>query len=198
VAAACRTGLDSGGDRIAFTRGLARSSRDADELCRWLPDDRTDHDVALDPQLRWQVVRRLALLGELDADAIEEERRHDGTAAGDLGAAAAWAARPTAEAKAEAWAALGTDDVSNRRFTALAAGLWPAEQAELAAPYLPEYLAAGPMWAARGPAFSLVVGQAFPAFHLDSVQLDLLRNAVADEVPTVLRRHWEDALDDRT
>ena len=127
-------------------------------------------------------------LGGLDAPGIEDERRRDGTADGDLGAATALASRPTAEAKAEAWAALVQDDVSNRRFGAVATGLWPAEQAELAAPYLPRYLEAGPRWAARGPAFSQVVGHGFPAFHLDDAQLDLLRQALAGDVPTVLRR----------
>ena len=198
VAAACRAGLTRGGDAVAFTRGLARASRDADELRRWLADDRTDHDVALDPQLRWRVVQRLALLGGLDAAAIEEERRRDGTANGDLGAAAALAARPTAEAKAEAWSVLTEGDLSNRRFSAITAGLWPAEQADLGAPYLPRYLEAGPSWAARGPAFSSVVGDGFPRFHLDETQLGLVREALAGDVPTVLRRAWEDALDDRT
>ena len=197
VAAACRAGLTRGGDAVAFTRGLARASRDAGELRRWLADDRTDHDVALDPQLRWRVVQRLALLGGLDAAAIEEERRRDGTANGDLGAAAALAARPTAEAKAEAWSVLTEGDLSNRRFSAITAGLWPAEQADLGAPYLPRYLEAGPSWAARGPAFSSVVGDGFPRFHLDETQLGLVREALAGDVPTVLRRAWEDALDDR-
>ena len=58
-------------------------------------------------------------------------------------------------------------------------------------------VASGPRWAARGPAFSQVVGMGFPAFHLDQTQLALLREALAGELPTVLRRHWEDALDDR-
>jgi aminopeptidase N len=198
VAAACRAGLDSGADPIAFTQGLARASRDVDELGRWLVDDRTDHDVVLDPQLRWRVVQRLALLGALDATAIEEEHRRDGTADAVLGAATALAARPTAEAKQEAWAALGAEDLSNRQFTAITNGLWPAEQAGLGAPYLPLYLEAGPRWARRGPAFSQVVAMGFPAFALDEAQLDLLREALAGDVPTVLRRYWQDVLDDRS
>ncbi|WP_028652947.1 aminopeptidase N [Nocardioides halotolerans] len=198
VAAACRAGLRSGGDPVAFTGGLARTGRDAEELRRWLAAGRTDHGVPLDPQLRWRVVQRLAALGELDATAIEDERRRDGTSTGDLGAAAARAARPVAAAKEAAWAALTEEDISNRLFSAVASGLWQAEQAELVAAYLPRYLDAGPRWAARGPAFSAVVGQAFPSFHLDDAQLGLLRDALAGDVPTVLRRAWEDALDDRT
>ena len=107
------------------------------------------------------------------------------------------AARPTAEAKEEAWGSLVAEDVSNRRFAAVTRGLWPAEQAELAAAYLPRYLEAGPRWARRGPAFSQVVGAGFPAFHLDRAQLDLLRATLSGDLPTVLRRYWQDALDDR-
>ena len=199
VAAACRAGLDAGGDPVAFTRGLAGAIGDLDELRRWLADGRTDHDVTLDPQLRWLVVQRLSGLGGLDADAIELERRRDGTADGDHGAATALAARPTPQAKAEAWAALTEDaEISNRRFTAVAAGLWSAEKADLGAPYLARYLEAGPRLAARGSAFSQVVGRAFPSFHLDGAQLDQLREALAGDVPSVLRRCWEDALDDRS
>ncbi len=197
VAAACRAGLDSGADPVAFTRGVARGSRDVEELGRWLAAGRSDHDVELDPQLHWLVVQRLALLGALESGAIEDERRRDGTADGDLGAATALAARPTAGAKEEAWASLVADDVSNRLFTAITRGLWPAEQAELAAAYLPRYLDAGPRWANRGPAFSQVVGAGFPAFHLDQAQLDLLQETLSGDLPTVLRRYWQDALDDR-
>ena len=201
LAAACRAGLADRHDPeevVALTRGLAATGRDVALFRRWLDDDRTDHGVTLDPTLRWRVVHRLAELGALDAAAIEDERRRDGTADGDLGADTALAARPTPEAKAAAWAALtGDDDISNRRFAAIAAGLWSPEHADLGAPYLPAYLEAAPRLAARGPAFSQVVGSAFPRFHLDDAQLQLLRDALAGEVPTVLRREWEDALDDR-
>jgi aminopeptidase N len=202
VAAACLAGLVGRHDEedlVALTRGLAATSRDAGLLGRWLADDRTDRGVELDPTLRWRVVHRLAELGALDGAAIEDERRRDGTADGDLGAATALAARPTAAAKAEAWSALSEDEaISNRLFTAVSAGLWSPEQADLVAPYLPVYLEAAPRLAARGPAFSQVVGRAFPQLHLDEAQLALLREALAGDVPTVLRRHWEDVLDDRS
>ena len=103
VAAACRAGLDSGGDPLSFTRGLARASRDADEVD-------TDGWPTTAPTTTWPSTRssgggwcrRLARLGGLDALEIEEERGRDGTADADLGAATALAARPTPEAKAEA------------------------------------------------------------------------------------------------
>jgi len=184
---------------IALARGLAATSRDPDELRRWLVRDRTDQGHELDPALRWAVVHRLAGLGALDDSEIDAERRTDGTAQGELGAATALAARPTAAAKATAWAAMTEDAaVSNRHFGALARGLWSPEQADLVAPYVPAYVAAGPGLARRGTAFAAAVGAAFPALHLDDAQLELVRTALRGDVPAVLRRSWEDSLDDRT
>ena len=201
LAGCLRTGLAGGPEAqraVALARGLALTSHDAEELRRWLTADRTDQGHELDPSLRWSVVHRLAGLGELDADGIEEERRRDGTAQGDLGAATALAARPTAEAKAEAWVSMSAAEISNRRFSALARGLWSPEQSELVAPYVPAYAAAGPGLAQRGSAFAAEVGSAFPALFLDDAQLELFRAALRGDVPAVLRRAWEDALDDRT
>ncbi len=88
-------------------------------------------------------------------------------------------------------------DVSNRRFAALAHGLWSPEQAELVAPYVEAYVAAAPALARRGSAFAASVGFAFPALFLDEAQLELVRTALRGDVPAVLRRSWEDSLDDR-
>ncbi|MEV6596494.1 hypothetical protein AB0M36_06440 [Actinoplanes sp. NPDC051346] len=89
-------------------------------------------------------------------------------------------------------------DVSVRRFKALAAGLWSVSQRELVAPYVAAYVARAPSLARRGSAFAAAVGRAFPALPLTSEELRLVRDALRDTVPTVLRRHWEDELDDRT
>ena len=198
MAAACRAGLDAGGDPVAFTRGLARASRDADELRRWLADDRTDHDVALDPQLRWRVVHRLAGLGGLDAEAIEDERRRDGTANGDLGAATALASRPTAEAKAEAWSPLTEDDdlqpsVRRDRRGAVAGRAGRPRRA------VPPPLPRGRTAAGRPRAGVLRRWSGMRSRGSTSTRRSsqLVREALAGDVPTVLRREWEDALDDR-
>jgi len=82
-------------------------------------------------------------------------------------------------------------------FTALMGGLWSLEQAELLAPWVTAYLAEAPALAERrGQAFSQVVGQAFPALPVGPDQVAELERALAGEVPTVLRRAWEDRLDD--
>ena len=200
IAAACA--LDGEPDQqraIALARGLAWATSDAALLRRWLHADATDQGLPLDPELRWAVIRRLAELGGIEAPQIETERLRDGTAAGDLGAATALAARPTAEAKSAAWAAMTKDpEVSVRRFRALAAGLWSLSQREVVAPYVAAYVQVAPSLARRGSAFAAEVGRAFPALPLTAEQLDLVRAALRDDMPTVLRRFWEDELDDRT
>ncbi len=144
---------------------------------------------------------RLATLGALDEAGIEDERQRDQSFAGDLGAARALAARPTAEAKAAAWATMSAPDVSNRVFEACAHGLWDPERVALCTPYVDAYLADSPaLCEHRGQGFSLVVGRnAFPALALSDAQRDRLAASLASgSVPTVLARLWNDHLDDLT
>jgi aminopeptidase N len=200
IAAACALEGEPNEQRaVALARGLAWATSDTALLRRWLAAGATDQGLALDPELRWAAVRRLAELGDFEAPQIEAERLRDGTAAGELGAVTALAARPTAEAKSAAWAAMTEDpDVSVRRFRALAAGLWSLSQRELVAPYVAAYLAVAPSLARRGSAFAAEVGRAFPALPLTADELALVRVALRGDLPAVLRRHWNDELDDRT
>lgn len=201
LAAACQTGLDSfPGEQqaLAFTGGLAASSRDADALGSWLDANRTGSGIELDPGLRWQIVHRLAEIGAADERLIEAELTRDPSGSGELGAATARASLPHLSAKDAAWASMADDDhVSNRMFDALATGLWSPEQADLLAPYVTRYFAEAPAIAERrGQAFSQVVGYAFPRLALTDDQVTELGNALAGDVPTVLRRLWEDRYDD--
>jgi aminopeptidase N len=64
------------------------------------------------------------------------------------------------------------------------------------APYVVRYLREAPAWAARGQAFAQVVGRARPGIALTDAQVGLLEQALAGNLPTVLRRQWEDWRDD--
>ncbi len=203
VAAACESGLASEPDdrlAVSLTRVLARTTPDAMLLHRWLVDRVTHTGIEVDQHLRWLAVVRLAALGELDAGAIAEERAADGTIRGVLGAAEALAARPDPDAKAESFARLlGEPPLSNREFEATASGLWDPEQAELVAPYVDRYLTEGLALARRrGPSFEDQLGDAFPTVPFTDAQVALLAETLAGDVPTVLRRAWEDAHDDLT
>ena len=183
--------------RQAFAEVLATSTTDTALLEGWLRGATVPGGPTLDPALRWRAIGRLAALGAVDEAAIEAEKLADGTIDGELGAATALAARPSAQAKAEAWAQALDPEVSNRRFGALMAGLWSVEQGDLLAPYVTAYLAEAPGLARRrGQAFSQAVGRAFPALPLTPAQVGELEAALAGDVPTVLRRAWEDRVDD--
>ncbi|WP_395656705.1 aminopeptidase N [Nocardioides sp.] len=198
LAATCATGLLHATDpdlAEGFATGFAETTHDAAALAGWLAADGVG-SLPLTPALRWRVVRRLAALGAADAGAIEAERvRRPGLDA-DLGAAAALAARPTADAKEAAWAVAAAPDVGNRLLTAVLEGLWSVEQADLLAPYVDRYLSEAPGWAARGDGFAQVVGRARPALLLGAAQRALLDEQLAGDLPTVLRRSWADWAED--
>ena len=182
--------------RAAASRVLASCSTDGDQLRAWL--DHADLP-APDQDVRWLVVRRLAALG--DDTHLANERSADRSVSGELGARAASAATPTAEAKAAAWASLVSGDLSNREFEAVAAGFWQWDQTDLVRPYLdrhaPDLLELG---ARSGQAMGDIIGAAFPWLpltpHDRSVVRSGLEQALAGDVPTVLRRTWDDLLDD--
>ena len=202
VSAACTLALAASPEpslAVAAARGLAATTDDPDLLREWLAAGQVG-GTELDRDLRWLVVRRLVVLGA-DPALIAVELSDDPSAAGQLGARAARAAIPTAEAKAAAWSELYDSDPSNREFTATSTGFWSTGQADLVAPYLVRYAAEAPAVAKRrGQAYSLVVGNSFPFLPLATADLQALRDALAarvDEgVTTVLARTWSDRIDD--
>jgi aminopeptidase N len=201
VAAACESGLASEPHpevALALSRSLAETTPDAVLLEQWLVDRATHTGIELDPTMRWSAILRLAALGALTPEQIDEERQGDGTLVGELGALRALAAIPDPEGKARAWARMFEDPhVSNRVFVASAEGFWDPEQVELVHPYVARYLADAPAVArARGQAFSQIVGRAFPNIPLGDPDVSALEEALEGDVPTVLRRSWEDRLDD--
>jgi len=203
-AATLRAASAAGGDSLVLpaTRGLAACTSDAKLLLAWLDkghtdSGRSDGGVAVDTDLRWRVLRRLAELGAVDEQRIDAEAAADPSTEAETGAARARAALPAAQAKEKAWQLLAADDVPNRVFSATAEGFWVPEQADLVTAYVDRYFAEAPAWAARrGQGFSLVVGGAFPRLEARAETATALGEALAGDVPTVLRRAWEDQLDD--
>jgi len=150
-----------------------------------------------DPELAWRILVRLAELGAVGAGRIERFEARQPSAQARTGAARALAAMPTTEAKARAWEVFSADEVDNRVFHAVGLGLWTPEQAALSAPYVERYLNESPIWAARrGQGFSRTVGGVFPMHAVAETTREGLRTALDGEVPTVLRRAWNDRLDD--
>jgi aminopeptidase N len=190
-------GATEGGDpRLApgASRVLARLSADRDHLVAWLGRD----DV--DPSVRWAAVQRLAELGVPSHSDAESAR--DQSVSGHHAGLTARALVPTEATKAEMWERLMSGELGSHEYGAVAAGFWGWEQAELLRPYLDRYVTDGLALARRsGQAMADVIGDAFPRLPLTRDVRRELRTAVASalgagDVPTVLARAWNDALDD--
>ncbi|MFI8217005.1 aminopeptidase N [Streptomyces sp. NPDC085932] len=191
---------DNPGLRLIAVRHRIGAAAHPDTIAAWLADGTVPGGPELDPELRWRVLARLAVLGATDEAAIAAELQRDPSATGQEGAARCRAALPDPEAKARAWAAMfSSDDLSNYLFSATARGFWQPEQADLVREYVPRYYAdAVPVADRRGPAIATAVGRdAFPAHAVDADSLHLGEQCLRDADPgPALRRSLVDQLDD--
>jgi len=146
---------EPGGDiQLAAMRSLAINAVDEEHLRLLeglLDGSATVEGLKVDAELRWALLSRLVVLGRADTDAIVNERDRDDTAAGRRHEQRLRAARPTAEAKEEAWV-LATEDESlpNAEQSAVIAGFQQPEHRELLRPYVTRYFdVIGPLWDRR-------------------------------------------------
>ncbi|MFG1666705.1 aminopeptidase N [Streptomyces sp. Y7] len=194
---------DNPGLRLIAVRHFISVAAHPDTIAAWLADGTVPGGPELDPELRWRVLGRLAVLGAVDEAAIAAELERDPSATGQEGAARCRAALPDEAAKARAWEALFTtdesSDLSNYLFTATAQGFWQPEQADLVGPYVARfYKDALALAARRGPAIADAAGRyAFPVHAVDAESLRLGEECLRDGEPIpALRRRLADQLDD--
>ncbi|MDX2679494.1 aminopeptidase N [Streptomyces soliscabiei] len=129
--------------QLAWARAFAATARTPEQLDlleALLDGSQTVEGLAVDTELRWAFVERLAAVGRFDEAEIAGEYERDKTAAGERHAATARAARPTPEAKAEAWASVvDSDKLPNAVQEAVIGGFVQTDQRELLAPYADTY-----------------------------------------------------------
>ncbi|MEU5974326.1 aminopeptidase N [Streptomyces sp. NPDC047315] len=186
---------EAGGDhQLAWARafaGAARTDEQLDLLRALLDGTETIDGLAVDAELRWTLVERLAATGRLDEAGIAAEYERDRTAAGERHAATARAARPTAEAKAEAWASVvDRDDLPNAMQEAVIAGFVQTDQRELLAPYAAEYFAAVKgVWESRSHemAQQVAIGL-YPSLQVSSATLEATDAWLASAEPNAALR----------
>ncbi|WP_393098887.1 aminopeptidase N [Streptomyces sp. LN325] len=146
---------EAGGDhQLAWARAFADTARTPEQLdlLEGLLEDReTIGGLAVDTELRWAFVQRLAAVGRYDEAEITAEYERDRTAAGERHAATARAGRPTAEAKEEAWVSvIQSDKLPNAVQEAVIGGFVQTDQRELLAPYADRFFAVvKDIWDAR-------------------------------------------------
>ncbi|GCD90870.1 aminopeptidase N [Nocardioides sp. LS1] len=108
--------------------------------------------LAVDTDLRWLLLNSLVKAGRAGVEAIDAELARDNTISGQEHHGAALALRPTAEAKADAWAsAVERDDIPNETQRSIVLAFQVFGQEEFLAPYVEKYLAvADTMWEEKG------------------------------------------------
>jgi aminopeptidase N len=194
------------GLRLTAVRHLIGAATHPETLAAWLAEGTVPGGPALDPDLRWQILARLAVLGAVGEADIAAELDRDASDTGRQGAAHCRAALPDPEAKHRAWQSMfpGEDagapvDLSNYLFTATASGFWQPEQHALLQDYVPRYYpAALALGARRGPAIAEATARsAFPVYAIDPAALELGERFLREEDPVpALHRGLADQLDD--
>ncbi|MFJ3911935.1 aminopeptidase N [Streptomyces sp. 2132.2] len=139
-------GAEPGSDhQLAWARAFAATARTEGQLTflSALLDGAAEVEgLVVDTELRWAFLERLVATGVLGDAAIDAELERDRTAAGERHAATARAARPTAEAKAQAWASVvESADLPNAVQEAVIGGFVQTDQRELLAPYTEKFFA---------------------------------------------------------
>ncbi|MFD8782382.1 aminopeptidase N [Kitasatospora sp. NPDC059599] len=187
---------DPGSDhQLAWARTLASVARTDGQLAllAGLLDGSVEvKGLAVDTELRWTLLTRLAATGRADEARIAAELERDNTAAGQEHAATCRAARPTAEAKATAWASVvESDQLTNYVQEAVIAGFQQSDQRELLAPYAEKYFAAVKgIWETRSHEISqqIIIGL-YPGLQVTQETLDATDAWLASAEPApALRR----------
>ena len=190
-----RTSAPGSDHQLAWARAFAATARTPEQLDlldALLEGAQTIEGLAVDTELRWAFVQRLAAVGRYDETEIAGEYERDRTAAGERHAASARAARPTEEAKAEAWAqVVESDKLPNAVQEAVIGGFVQTDQRELLAPYAEKYFeVVKGVWDSRSHeiAQQIAVGL-YPAVQVSQETLDLTDAWLASAEPgAALRR----------
>ena len=154
--------------------------------------------LTVDAELRWHLLRRLAVLGRAGSR-IEQELSGDQTSAGERHAQWCRAAAPDAGSKAQVWRSLTTDEsLSNHGLKALASGFWQPGQDELLRPYAQAYFAELPaVWLARSPQVGQTLAALlYPSTLIEQQTLDGTAAFLDTDLPAGLRRETLEVADD--
>jgi aminopeptidase N len=155
--------------------GFAASQDDVALLRGLLDGTQMLSGLAVDTDMRWTLLTGLVEAGAADDDAIDREQDRDDTANGRRSAALARAARPTAEAKQQAWASVvDSDELPNAVQESVIIGFGKVHDVELLRPFVDKYFAAiEGVWATRTNeiAQQIVIGL-YPTLLADQALVD--------------------------
>jgi aminopeptidase N len=183
-------------NQLQFLRAYAAAAVGDEHLAavrRYLDGEATLDGLTIDTDLRWHLLHHLVAAGRADDEEVDRELDRDDTATGRRQAAAALAARPSGDAKAEAWASVMDDDeLPNSIQTAVIGGFQQVGQLELLRSFVNPYFAAlTDVWETRTneTAQSIVIGF-FPTLLAEQSTVDAADAWLAghtDAVPALRR-----------
>ena len=151
----------------------ATTAEQLDLLAALLAGTAVVDGLAVDTELRWSLLRRLAATGRAGDAEIDAELARDATDAGRRHAAACRAAIPDAEHKDDAWRLLaGSEELGHEGVIAVASTFGQAEHAALLGPYAEQYFEVLPeLWASRGDHLKRVLADGLFPYAAASLRL---------------------------
>ncbi len=179
--------------------GVATSAADLGMLSGLLDGSVVIDGLAVDTELRWQLLFRLVSRGMAGQGAIDAELDRDRTDAGERHALACAAAIPDPAAKEAAWSRIVSGELPSASFRAALGGFAAPDQDELLAPYLPRFFdEVGRIWREWGMDMAQYFAEnAYPSTVVTREALDAaagyLRRA---DPPAPLRRLLAEGRDD--
>ena len=171
--------------------GAARTPADVAWVRGLLDGSTTVDGLEVDFAIRWSVVNAMATIGIAGEDLIAAEVARDPTDQGLRAAAAARAARPLPQAKADAWAALTVDStLSLAMRRALASGFHRVDQADMLGAYVQPYFnSLLAIWESYGIDEALeLVEYLYPATVVTRAVSDLTDGWLAHDLPAPIHR----------
>ncbi|WP_312180401.1 aminopeptidase N [Arthrobacter sp.] len=182
--------------QLQFVKAFASHAETAEQMATvasLFSGEVTLEGLEVDSDLRWELLSALVAGGLMGEPAIAAELDRDATATGQLAAAAARAALPTAESKAAAWEAIvERSDLPNAAQRAAIGGFSRVHDTSLLEPYADRYFdSIRDVWASRTHeiAQQIVVGL-YPSrlTTQDTVdRTDAFLASLGDEAPALRR-----------
>ncbi|HSE70629.1 MAG TPA: aminopeptidase N [Nocardioidaceae bacterium] len=187
------------GVQLAAARAVVSSSTDPARLRAWLAGDGLPDGLAVDLDLRWRILVRLATLGAVDRDELHRELERERTAQAAVHLVNALASLPDAEAKKFAWDHFsGAVSASNYEIEAAGTGMWRRGQEHLTDEYVQRYFdeVAGTASIRSGWVLADAAREFFPRLALAPETVSGAERVLADDALDLsLRRALVDSLD---
>jgi aminopeptidase N len=187
--------------QLTYARALAGVAGEADLglLAGLLDGSQAIDGLAVDTDLRWDLLHRLVSQGAAGEREIEAELDRDRTDAGERAAISARAAIPSAQAKARAWSGITGGALPSAMFRAALDGFQNSDQADLLAPFAEPYFAEiDRVWRDWGSDMAqyFALG-AYPATAVSAATVDRTdAYLAASQPPAALRRLISENRDD--